>query len=348
MLKAPDPLAALALPLGNGECALPEGDGVFLNADHQADLAEIVRSRVTCEQPFRPAFERLESAGWRVAPRVDGSFAFAIVLLGKHAEENRLNLARAYRMLSAGGLFVLAGSNEIGAARWERAILPWLAAPESRFKHKSRIAWGRKPESGEPAEIASWIALDGAQPILDGRYSSSIGLFGWNKIDPGSALLVEHLPEGIAGRVADLGAGWGFLSDYLLRHYPAIRSLDVIEADARGIAAAERNLAPIEGQAERGFRWIDATKGLPEQYDWILCNPPFHDGKEAKPELGQAILAAAGPALVPGGTLMVVANRLLPYEEKLTAALGEVERLVDRDGFKVLRIVRRSASSRNR
>lgn len=341
MLKAPNPLVALALPLGRGELTLPDGIGLFLNADHQPDLADLLKARVSCEQPFRPAFDRLQAAGWQVAPRIEGEFAFAIVLLGKHAEENRVNLARAYRMLPGGGLLVMAGSNEIGAARWERIVLPWLEAPENRFKHKSRIAWGRKPENGEPAEVRAWIALDGPQPILDGQFSSSTGLFGWDKIDAGSALLIETLPDGIFGRVADLGAGWGYLSDHLLRTYPKIKALDVIEADARGIAAAERNLAKVAGEVALGFHWLDATQGLPGPYDWILCNPPFHEGADTRPDLGQAILAAAGTALKPGGTLMVVANRHLPYEEKLTAGIGDVERLVDRDGFKVLRIVRR-------
>ena len=34
-----------------------------------------------------------------------------------------------------------------------------------------------------------------------------------------------------SGRVADLGAGWGFLSEHILRVCPAVRVLELYDAD---------------------------------------------------------------------------------------------------------------------
>src|SRR5690606_39356015 len=53
------------------------------------------------------------------------------------------------------------------------------------------------------------------------------------------------------------------------------------------------------------------------RYDFIVMNPPFHQGREAEPDMGRRIIKAAAVALKPGGRLLMVANRQLPYERTL-------------------------------
>lgn len=43
-------------------------------------------------------------------------------------------------------------------------------------------------------------------------------------------------------------------------------------------------------------------------------NPPFHEGRVTDVSLGQSFIAAAASRLKPGGRLLMVANRQLPYE----------------------------------
>ena len=63
------------------------------------------------------------------------------------------------------------------------------------------------------------------------------------------------------------------------------------------------------------YHWHDVTAGLPETYDVIVTNPPFHTANGAdNPGLGRRFIAAAAQALNPGGRLCLVANRHLPYE----------------------------------
>lgn len=65
------------------------------------------------------------------------------------------------------------------------------------------------------------------------------------------------------------------------------------------------------------FHWHDVTKGLPECYDVVIMNPPFHIGRDQKAELGLSFLTAASRGLRRGGRLFLVANRRLPYESHL-------------------------------
>ena len=75
---------------------------------------------------------------------------------------------------------------------------------------------------------------------------------------------------------------------------------------------------------------------MTKRYEWVVTNPPFHRGRKADPGLGQAIIRAAAAALRPGGRLVLVANRQLPYEAELARSFGAVEQLALDGGFKVL------------
>ena len=66
------------------------------------------------------------------------------------------------------------------------------------------------------------------------------GVFSADGIDPASALLLATLPAKLGPRVADLGAGWGYLSAGLLKD-ERITSLHLIEADHTALACARVN-----------------------------------------------------------------------------------------------------------
>ena len=88
-----------------------------------------------------------------------------------------------------------------------------------------------------------------------------------------------------------------------------------------------------------GYHWIDVARGVPARYDAVVCNPPFHLGRDPDPALGIAFIRAAAAALVPGGRLWLVANRRLPYEAALGAAFA---RLVDAPRIVMARDMRTS------
>src|SRR5207249_2656934 len=120
--------------------------------------------------------------------------------------------------------------------------------------------------------------------IAEGRFWSRPGLFSWDEIDEGSKLLTEHLPRNLSGRAADLGCGWGFLADFVLRNLRRVESLDVFEADRTALECARRNLSEIATEAKLNFHWADVTRGVGERrYDFIVMNAPFHEGRQADP-----------------------------------------------------------------
>ena len=118
---------------------------------------------------------------------------------------------------------------------------------------------------------------------------------------------------------------------------------DLYEADHGALELARLNLARPDHAnpgVQLGFHWHDVSSGLPGRYNFIVTNPPFHQGREDLPELGRAFIAAAAQALLPGGRLWLVANRHLPYEAALASGFKKVRVVEMRDGFKVIEAVK--------
>ena len=335
-----DPFAALSLVLEtHPELTPAEGGRVLFMRARPGVALDGFRGQLTCLQPYKPWATALQAAGLRFSKEVEGPFALVLLLPERQRQAMHADIARAHDLLAPGGALVVALPNDWGAKRTERSLAEISGNIESISKHRSRVFWAFKRD-GEPwdePKLAEWRTAGAMQKILDERFWSQPGLFSWNRIDEGSQLLVNHLPTGVRGRVADLGIGWGFLSDHLLRNCHDIDTLDGYDADADAIECARRNLGIIPTPVRPKLHWHDVTTGLgAAQYDWIITNPPFHEGRAADPMLGVKFITAAALALAPGGQLWLVANRHLPYEHVLSEAFEESKAIAESHGFKVL------------
>lgn len=339
-----DLLETLLLPFGQRALAWPaEGGALFLGARAGAALQRQALPGLVCEQDSKVEVDALERAGLPMAEAADERrFPLVLVLPPRQREQARALYARALDRLAPGGRVLACVANNEGA-RSAEDDLRRLAGPVATLsKNKARVFWtavldGAGDARVDPELLGQWRVLDAPRPVAGGRFRSRPGVFAWDRIDPASALLAARLPATLKGRAADLGAGFGYLSVELLERCPGITALDLYEADARALALARENLAPLAARAELGFHWHDVTTGLPGCYDVIVSNPPFHgQGRAERPDLGRAFIAAAAAALAPGGSLWLVANRHLPYEAALGSGFDHVETVAQQQGFKVV------------
>jgi 16S rRNA (guanine1207-N2)-methyltransferase len=340
-------LDALMLPFQEGALAFAD-DVLFLRARAGTALPAQARDW-HCEQGFRPEADALRRAGIESRPAVgDAPHAQVLLLLPRQREQSRASMARGLRVLAPGGVLVASQSNNEGA-RSAEIDLARLAGPiRSESKYKCRVFWVDRDRARiDAALLADWAALDAPRPIADGRFLSRPGLFAWDRIDAASALLASCPPADLRGRGADLGAGFGYLSTEVLERCPGVSALDLYEADAAALDLARANLERLREPAPAlGFHWHDVTTGLPGRYDFIVSNPPFHQGRADEPDLGRAFIAAAAAALDPGGRLWLVANRHLPYEEVLAREFARVRTVAQRDGFKVIAAMKHAQATR--
>ena len=223
------------------------------------------------------------------------------------------------------------------------ADLARLAGPLTTLsKNKCRVCWTAPLNGAADAMLAAeWLALDAPRRIADGRFLSRPGIFAWDRIDAASALLAQHLPADLAGRAADLGAGFGYLSAELLTRCRGIAALDVYEAESRALDLARENLAALPSPADIGYHWHDVTQGLNGTYDAIVTNPPFHAGTHHdRPDIGRRFISVAAKYLRRGGQLWLVANRHLPYETILDASFGSTRIVTQQHGFKIVQALK--------
>ena len=208
--------------------------------------------------------------------------------------------------------------NTAGAARFEKEFAKATGVVASIQKNKCRAFHARDDGSWNEKLFSEWRALGGLASVPDTPFFTQAGVFSHGRVDPGSQFLADHFPAHLRGSAADLGAGWGFLTAALLERCPGISSVDLYEADARALDCARQNLT--SHAAKTHFHWHDVTSGVPGNYDIIIMNPPFHSGQSADIDLGRVFIASASQALKRGGSLFIVANRQLPYEQVLDAS----------------------------
>jgi 16S rRNA (guanine1207-N2)-methyltransferase len=340
------PLETLFLPLNEGHLAWPASGALFLRARAGVPLQAGSWPGLACHQTFAPDAAALERLRLRMLTddldTATQKFPLVLILPPRQRDEARALLARALRLTERGGRIVACMSNDEGARSGEADLERIVGPLTTLTKNKCRVFWSAPlDQPHDDALVEEWLRLDAVRPIDDGRFVSRPGVFAWDRIDVASQLLAEHLPSDLAGRAADLGAGFGYLSVELLQRCARIAALDLYEAERRALDLARRNLAALESRAAIRYCWHDVTAGLTDRYDVIVCNPPFHTHARAdRPDIGRRFIATAAQSLLPGGRLWLVANRHLPYEQALGAGFERVRIVTQQHGFKIVEAMR--------
>ncbi|MDC7684720.1 methyltransferase [Asticcacaulis sp. BYS171W] len=334
-------LDTLLLPFDDGLIDWPQSPALFLRARYGHALQSLDKTKLIADQSFRPDFETLKRAGFTVRDHDDGAtYPLVLVLPPRQREEYRALLARAIKATQPGGIVLACVSNLEGAKTVENDLKALTGNIASLSKNKCRAFWATVDEGRDTDLIEAWSQLDAPRPVVDGRFISRPGLFAWDRLDDGSQFLVKNLPV-LSGVGADLGGGFGYLTDEMLRASPDVTRIDLYEAERRALDSAAENLKTFGDRVT--LHWADVTKGITGGLDFIVANPPFHTGRADRNELGQAFIRSAAAALKPGGAFYMVANRHLPYEETLKAAFRTAVLLAENTHYKVYKAIKGSA-----
>jgi len=257
-----------------------------------------------------------------------------VILAPPGVLERRYVLARALQALRAGGELVALAPKTRGGARLNEELTAFGCDVRESAKRHHRICVTQAP--AKPLGIAEAIAEGGLQQVGPEGFWSQPGIFSWNRLDPGSAVLLAALPP-LSGRGVDLGCGSGILGHEVLR-LGAVSALWLLDIDGRAVAAARRNISD-----ERAvILHADARSPHPALtgLDFVIMNPPFHASGEEDRRLGPAFIEAAARMLRRGGVCRLVANVALPYEAHLATNFSRFSEVARANGFKVFEAVR--------
>ena len=319
--------ARLELALHSGALVLPAaGDIMVLRPRAGDDLSALPQTRVVVKTGFKPDHDYFAAQGYRM----EGAGAIAIVCVPRAKAEARALMAEAM----GADLIVVDGQKTDGV---ESLLMDCKALGLSVGEALSK-AHGKLAVVKPGPALAEWAA----KPLLvEGGFQTLPAAFSADGPDRGSVLLAAALPAKLGARVADLGAGWGYLARAILAR-EGVKELDLIEAEAEALTCAKVNIP----DARAKFHWADATTFKPARlWDAVVMNPPFHTVREADTGLGMAFIKAAQRGLSPSGSLWMVANRHLPYDKLLVTLFKQVEEI---GGDKAFRVTRASYPIRTR
>lgn len=274
-------------------------------------------------QPFKPFHDHFAQLGFSVTPEVAAPCQDAVVFLPRAKALARALIHQACQ--NAQGTIVVDGTKTNGIDSVFKDTRKRVDINGPIAKAHGKIFWFRS----DAQAFADWARP--AEQTADG-FLTAPGVFSADGVDPASALLLNSLPTKIGPSVADLGAGWGYLSTGLVK-MDRVKSLHLVEADHVALTCARTNVA----DARARFHWADAvTWRTPEPVDTVVMNPPFHTSRSADPALGQGFIASAARNLTRNGDLWMVANRHLPYEATLNEFFSRTDEIAGDNRFKVL------------
>jgi 16S rRNA (guanine1207-N2)-methyltransferase len=241
--------------------------------------------------------------------------------------ERRYVLALGLRAVKAGAPLTVMAPKDKGGTRLAKELEAFGCTVNAAGRRHQRICHTLRPES-----FSAGDAIEAGQPRFVAALGlwSQPGIFSWDRPDPGTALLLSVLPP-VAGRGADLGCGLGVIARAVLAN-AGVTHLHLLDIDRRAIDAARRNVTDPRAV----FHWTDVRQSVAgDGLDFVVMNPPFHDGGIEDKGLGQAFVRRGHQMVRDGGKVWLVANRHLPYEGVLTPMFSTVNLRADSGGFKV-------------
>lgn len=199
----------------------------------------------------------------------------------------------------------------------------------SRIEKKAKFWVGRTQAEDQVPSAKQWP--------LPSPWSLTLcnhpGVYSGERLDPGAACLLDHLhllPS--AEHVLDLCAGNGVLGMAYQQRYPNAR-MQYSDASSAALISCRDSLAI--NQLEGTCHHTDGLHLLANDFELILCNPPFHQNNSLSVDVAAQLFHESARHLRPQGSLVVIANRHLPYLPLLKRHFGRVDTLSAHPKFSV-------------
>lgn len=263
-------------------------------------------------------------------------YQWLILNLPRQKAQLDMMLDCAAGLLTDDGVLWLAGENRAGIKSSDKQLKSHfervrkldnarhctLFEARNRLKHSQFIG---------DAYQQKWALTCGKSEI---SISSYPGVFAHGRLDAGTALLLESLSElQFEGQVLDFACGAGLLGACIAKNHPHT-NVTLLDSNALALKASEETLAG--NQLGGSVLASDGLSEVKENYDYVISNPPIHSGYKTDNLLSQRLLASVHEHINPGGTLIMVANLHLPYENWLSQRFRQIRKLAANRHFKVI------------
>ncbi len=143
------------------------------------------------------------------------------------------------------------------------------------------------------------------------------GVFSHGRLDEGTRLLLENLDIPENARVLDWGTGSGVIGAYIKQRWAAtVGAVEMVDSNALAVESARRTIAANK-LVNVLVNPSDIFSDVPDTYDIIVANPPFHGGVETDYTMVERFIMDSYSHLNKHGHMLIVANAFLRYKPLL-------------------------------
>lgn len=292
--------------------------------------------------------QQLDTAGWTsqfsdfdFTPYADHTVDKIIYRVSKEKPVVHHVINQAIRILKPGGTLCIAGLKNEGIKTYLDKAKKLFAGQIEQSKSDKNSWMGILHSPGAPdtalLEDQDYTSLRVVTSDENFNYISKPGVYGWNKIDKGSAFLIaeltrftERLPAPPTTAL-DLGCGYGYLA---INCAPLGCRITATDNNAGALLACQENIRQLGIDAE--VIVADCAEGISERFPLIICNPPFHQGFSIEGDMTDRFLDAARKHLQSDGIACFVVNLHIPLERKAKKLFSTIETIADNGSFKLI------------
>ena len=269
----------------------------------------------------------------------DHSFDSVLFRVSKERASSHHVINQATRLLKHKGRLMLSGGKNDGIKSYTKSACQCLGDHTSANKDGTSYL----------AEVC--LLANNQNPLDDNNYAqlrpiedpslqmmTKPGIFGWNKIDRGSAFLADCMAEFSSHFVTspnsllDLGCGYGYLANRA--ENLSLEHITLTDNNAAALAAVAVNFK--QSAAQISIVASDAGDIIQRQFDTIWCNPPFHQGFSVDADMSSKFLRNSKRLLMPEGYALFVVNAFIPLAQKAQQYFTSVDEIGNNGSFKVI------------
>mgnify|MGYP000477616964 CR=1 FL=1 len=308
----------------------PLADTLASEVLHQADNVQL--SCYTTDAAVANSWANTDCTLYHaVSPQFDQTFDTVVLFYPKSKEQLAFSLTQIKTAISSATQVFVVGDNKGGI--------------KSLANHAEKL--GLAANKLDNAKHCLWFSLHGDFSALKHSQASSFtisvageqltlhslpGVFNHGKLDVGTALLLDNLPEITQGKVLDFACGCGVIGAMLKRKHPAI---ELFSSDISSLAVTATELTFKANNTAGVAIAADGLPQFPKQFDAIISNPPFHTGIKTDYSIVESFIRESASRLSAKGSLTLVANSHLKYQEILQQAFKKVSIVAKANGFVV-------------
>ncbi|MGB0458997.1 MAG: methyltransferase [Porticoccaceae bacterium] len=271
------------------------------------------------------------------------SFDGVLYRVSKERATSHHVINQAAKLLKPDAILLLAGEKNDGVKSYVKQAGKLFSNPVSAEKNgKAYIASiALKAPATDALNDKNYSQLRSIQLSDNLCLQSKPGIFGWDKIDRGSAFLIDYLPQFLNSyntapqTLLDLGCGYGYIA--LSACELGFNRIVTTDNNAAALLAVRENLKPLT-KIESDALATDAGNDIEEQFDTILCNPPFHSGFSVDDQLAIKFLSQTKRLLNRGGQALFVVNTFIPLEHKAKSYFEQIDVVANNGSFKLIKL----------